>query len=185
MKWRRRAARLLYYPTRAWDCVVWRLLRGGNRWDRIDERVYLGGFPSAADAGRLAALGVAGVVNTCEEREGPLAAYQELAMVQLRTPIVDFMEPDVADIQRAVEFMETRIRAGQAVYVHCKSGRGRSPTIVLCWLIHSRHLTPEAAQQWLVERRPQVRRALFRRRCVQRFAEIESGPGRNTGTLPL
>lgn len=45
---------------------------------------------------------------------------------------------------------------GGSTYVHCKAGRGRSTTIVLCYLIKYRNMTPEAALDHARSVRPRV-----------------------------
>jgi atypical dual specificity phosphatase len=45
---------------------------------------------------------------------------------------------------------------GGSTYVHCKAGRGRSTTIVLCFLIKYRNMTPEAALDHARSVRPRV-----------------------------
>ncbi|GKV06745.1 hypothetical protein SLEP1_g18593 [Rubroshorea leprosula] len=45
---------------------------------------------------------------------------------------------------------------GRTTYVHCKAGRGRSTTIVLCYLVQHKHLRPAAALDYVRSRRPRV-----------------------------
>ncbi|MFT5300193.1 MAG: atypical dual specificity phosphatase [Mariniblastus sp.] len=165
----RLAAKLLYYPSLLWDFVVCRIFRGLHHWDEIDQFLILGAFPHRRHLPALLAAGVQAVVNTCAESEGPLSEYERLDIEQLRIPVVDFTEPTLGQIRSAIEFIEQYRALGKTVYVHCKSGRGRSSTIVLCWLIHCHNLCPEVAQRRLQDRRGQVLRHLDRRDVVQRF----------------
>uniref|UniRef100_A0A2P2IP15 Tyrosine specific protein phosphatases domain-containing protein n=1 Tax=Rhizophora mucronata TaxID=61149 RepID=A0A2P2IP15_RHIMU len=41
-------------------------------------------------------------------------------------------------------------------YVHCKAGRGRSTTIVLCYLVEHKDMTPNAAYNYVRSIRPRV-----------------------------
>lgn len=168
---RRLAAHALFWPTIFWNLAFHRLLRGRQWWDRIDERVWLGALPLARHAARLGALGVRAVVNMCEEYAGPAAAYARLGIEQLHVPTIDFTPPSLGDVRRAVAFMRDHIARGGGVYVHCKAGRARSATVVLCWLVAEKGLAPEAANALLVERRPQVLRHLHRREVVRSFVE--------------
>lgn len=171
---KRLVARLLFVPTLLWNMLLGRLLGLRHWWDAVDDHVILGAFPFARDASRLQALGVGAVVNTCEEYAGPQAAYQEAGIEQLRIPTVDFTPPSLADVEQAVQFMDEQIAAGKKVYVHCKAGRGRSATVVLCWLVANRQMTPEAAQAHLVSQRPHVNRGLAQREVVKEFAARQS-----------
>jgi atypical dual specificity phosphatase len=56
--------------------------------------------------------------------------------------------------------------------VHCKAGKGRSATVVLCYLmdkLQGEHLTPERAQELLLTRRSFVTCNLHKRATVHEF----------------
>jgi atypical dual specificity phosphatase len=169
--WRRIAARVLFIPTLAWNTLLGRVLHVRDWWDEIDESVVMGALPWPRDVPALHALGVGAVVNTCEEYAGPQAAYRRYGILQLRIPTVDFTPPSLPDVQRAVAFMQEQVAQGRRVYVHCKAGRARSGTVVLCWLIAARGMTPEAAQQLILQRRPHANPRLAQRAVVRAFWE--------------
>ena len=68
-----------------------------------------------------------------------------------------------------MDFIDKHVEAGGKVYVHCKAGRGRSATVVLCWLMLRRRLTPEQAAAYLVKQRPHINKGLAERAVVQEF----------------
>ena len=172
---KRIAIRLLFYPTLCWNVLLSRVLRV-RRWrDRIDETVLLGALPFPSHAADLHAEGVRGVVNTCEEYGGPVAEYDRLGMTQLYIPTLDFQPPNLDELERAVEFIAGHRDRGEGVYVHCKAGRGRSTTVVLCWLIASQGLTPEEAQRLVEGKRPHVNHHIYLRPVVAGFAEKHRG----------
>ena len=45
---------------------------------------------------------------------------------------------------------------GELTYVHCKAGRGRSTTLVLCYLIRQMRMSPDEAFEFVRTKRPQV-----------------------------
>lgn len=168
--WHRRLfAVVSFYPTLLWNCLLGRWLHVRNWWDPIDPLVFVGGYPFAVDAARLHALGVRAVVNTCAEYAGPEQEYARLGIEQLRIPTTDFTHPQLADVQRAVEFVQEHVRQGEGVYIHCKAGRARSATVALCWLIRYRNLTPGQAQAHLLASRPHVNPHVDRRPVVAEF----------------
>ncbi len=167
--WRRLAARVLFLPTLSWNLLLGRVLRVRHWWDAIDDDVYMGALPLPRDVPALQQLGVGAVVNTCEEYAGPVASYSRAGIVQLRIPTVDFTAPTLASVQDAVAFMQQHVGLGQRVYVHCKAGRARSGTVVLCWLIAAHGMTPAAAQQRILQRRPHANPRLAHRAVVQQF----------------
>ena len=162
-------SRAIFLPTLAWNFLLGRILKVRRWWDRVDEHVIMGALPFWFDVPAMHDAGVGAVVNTCEEYAGPTRRYEEFEIVQLRIPTVDFTPPQLDDVVRAVDFMEEQISQGRQVYVHCKAGRARSGTVVLCWMIRARGLTPEQAQAKILECRPHANPRLAQREVVRQF----------------
>lgn len=173
---RRLYARSVFYPTLGWNYLLGRVLHLRQWWDHIDPHVIVGAYPFAGDIDALHQAGVRAVVNTCEEYEGPIQEYERLGLVQLRIPTTDFTPPSLADISRAVEFVQEHVEQGETVYVHCKAGRARSATVALCWLMKYRGLTAEQAQAKLLAARPHINPRLTSRPVVQEFARTLAEP---------
>lgn len=138
-------------------------------WDEADEGLLLGARPNPSDARKLADLGVTGVVNTCEEYEGPKDVYAEYGIEQLYVPTIDFTHPSIEDVEASVAFITKHVENGGRAYVHCKAGRARSATMAICWLIDYRNMDPAKAQQHLLDIRHQVNPRLLQRPVVQEF----------------
>jgi atypical dual specificity phosphatase len=162
-------ARLLFWPTFLWNWGLGRVLKIRHWWDQVDDGLWLGAMPMPSDAKRLRQLGITGVINMCQEYPGPIAQYSELGIEQLHLPTVDFHPPTLKMIQQGVAFIKQQIDAGGAVYVHCKAGRARSATVALCYLIAHRQMSPEQAQQYLLNHRPHVNPRLTERSVVKEF----------------
>lgn len=165
-------SRAIYWPTFWWNALLGRILRVRNWWDPIDDHVILGAVPLRSDVHRLAALGVRGVVNMCKEYSGPKDLYSAHQIEQLWLPTVDFNPPTLAQIQEGVEFLVRHAEAGQKVYVHCKAGRARSATVVICYLVKHRGYSLDAAQKLLTEKRPHVHPKLVGRSVVREFCNL-------------
>lgn len=146
-----------------------RLLGRWRWWDRIDEHVLIGALPTEKIASEIIAAGVTAVVNTCQEYAGPLATYTKSGVEQLHLPTIDFVPPSLEDVKRGVAFIDQQIAEGKQVYIHCKAGRARSATIVICWLIKSKDMTPTEAQLFLISKRPQTLKSVHRRPVVEQF----------------
>jgi atypical dual specificity phosphatase len=162
-------AYILFYPTLWWNVLLCRVFHWRRWWDRIDDGLLLGALPFEKDVPQLQALGVGAVLNVCGEAAGPVEAYRRAGIEQLRLAAVDFLPPSLEVVREGVEFMRRQVCAGRKVYVHCKAGRGRSATIALCYLI-TKGLTSEEAQRILLQKRPQVMPALYKRAVVAAFA---------------
>lgn len=162
-------ARLLYWPTFTWNYFLGRILQVRHWWDEVDDGVWLGAVPLSGDAKRFKKMGITGVVNMCDEYAGPLRDYESENIEQLHLPTVDFHPPTLEMIERGVEFMNQHVEKGGGVYVHCKAGRARSATVVLCYLVARKNMTPEAAQQYLLQKRPHINPLIYERKVVKEF----------------
>ncbi|KAI3815122.1 hypothetical protein L1987_14778 [Smallanthus sonchifolius] len=56
----------------------------------------------------------------------------------------------------AVDFLEQCEKDKARVLVHCMSGKNRSPSVVMAYLMKSRRWTFDQSYQWVKERRPSV-----------------------------
>ena len=62
--------------------------------------------------------------------------------------------------------MVTKHRQHQLLH---KAGRGRSATVVMCWLLDNTDMTPEEAQKHMQQIRPHVLKSVYQRDVVQEF----------------
>lgn len=178
----------VFYPTFWYNCFMTSPAGSWKWWSRLDDQVIIGARPSEKVVRELAALGVTAVINTCEEYAGPTHIYEELGIEQLHLPTVDFQPPTLKDVELGVDYIEKQVAAGKQVYIHCKAGRARSATIVICWLMKSKGMSPEEGHAFLREKRPQTLRSLSKREVVQAYyRELqESGkPPSGTGGPPI
>ena len=165
-------AQTVFYPTLAWNYTLAKIFRVRNWWDRIgDTNVIVGAYPFASEVPAMHEAGVRAVVNTCEEYAGPVAAYEQYQIEQLRIPTTDFTHPRLGDVTRAVEFVQEHVKRGEVVYIHCKAGRARSATVALCWLMKYQGMTASEGQVKLIESRAHVNPRLTERPVVQEFAK--------------
>jgi len=160
--------RLLFFPTLAWNLFLAYVLRVRHWWDWVNDDILLGALPFKSDAQRLHDLGISAVVNTCDEYAGPEAEYARLGIEQFRMPTPDYVSPQYEDVAKGVAFIEQKIAEGKKVFVHCKAGRGRSATLVACYLV-KHGATPDEAQELLTSKRHQVLKRIALREVVKRF----------------
>merc|ERR1719203_2072513 len=80
----------------------------------------------------------------------------------------------------ACSFIEHHRSRGSGVYIHCKSGRGRSAAVAMAWLMKHRKMTPKQAQQHLLEAR-KVRDKLWKQKNVVQFYQELSGGDDGSG----
>lgn len=143
---------IAFWPTAYLNLFYsWLFPKRHRRWDRITDHVILGAVPLWRDDVRhlREVEGVTGIVNCCREWDSHLEFYGRLGMRQLHVPTLDFFLPSLEDCRRGVAFIHDRATRGESVYVHCKAGKGRSTTIVLCYLVYHKGMR-------LVPRKPAV-----------------------------
>lgn len=162
-------ARLLYWPTLAYNYLLARVFKVRSWWNHVDKQVILGARPFRRDAKRLREAGVTGVVNMCEEYFGPMREYERLGIEQLHLPTIDFTHPLEEHVEAGAAFIEKHVSQGGTVYVHCKAGRARSATIVLWWLVRYRGMTPAQAQALLSKYRAHINPRVYLRPVIQRL----------------
>jgi len=64
-----------------------------------------------------------------------LAEEKGLRVKCLRVPIPDTSIPRIETMKRILDEIDAAIKQGKPVYAHCWGGKGRTGTVVGCWLI--------------------------------------------------
>ncbi len=103
------------------------------RYSRVTPQLYVGPQFNAAGKRALERAGVTAVVNLRTEFDD--AAHGLAFPHYCYLPTVDDDSPSAAHFQRGVDFIQTQIAAGGKVYIHCKAGVGRAPTLAAAFLI--------------------------------------------------
>jgi len=139
-------------------------------WTRIDDNVILGALLLEHEVDSLIEKeNLKGVINTCDEYQSPESLFKKKDIKLLYLPTLDYISLSLDKLWSGVHFLDEMAKSGSTVYVHCKAGRGRSPTLVLCYLMFKYGLTPRDAQTMILRKRPHVTRNLYFREEVQMF----------------
>ncbi|KAF3777463.1 putative dual specificity protein phosphatase [Nymphaea thermarum] len=165
-------ARALFYPTLFYNVVRNKIQAEFRWWDEVDEFLLLGAVPFPKDVPRLKELGVGGVITLNEPYETlvPTSLYKDHGIKHLEIPTRDYLfAHSYANICRAVDFIHNNASCGMTTYVHCKAGRGRSTTVVLCYLMAYKNMTPDTALAFVRSSRPRVLLARSQWQAVQEF----------------
>ncbi|XP_074382346.1 phosphatidylglycerophosphate phosphatase PTPMT2-like [Apium graveolens] len=170
-------ARALFYPTLLYNLVRNKIQSEFRWWDRVDEFILLGAVPFPCDVQRLKELGVHGVVTLNEPYETLVSTslYHAHDINHLVIPTRDYLfAPCYGDIRQAVDFIHDNASCGKTTYVHCKAGRGRSTTVVLCYLVEHKLMTPNVAYEYVRSIRPRVRLASSQWQAVQDYYQCST-----------
>lgn len=138
-------------------------------WSTITDNVILGAIPlkNKKHIKKIEREGVSSVLSILELFEltpkmlSVPANYEDWAKRNIRhkqIPAADFKPVPVHQLAEAVEYIHDHVHSGGKVYVHCKSGVGRSTMVVSAYLLkyHPRIKTVRQAVSYIKERRPQV-----------------------------
>lgn len=169
-------ARALFYPTLVYNVVRNKFQAEFRWWDWIEEFLLLGAVPFPTDVKRLKDLGVHGVITLNEPYETlvPTSLYKAHGIDHLVLPTRDYLfAPSIDDICEAVDFIHGKTLLKQGTYVHCKAGRGRSTTIVICYLVEHRRMSPDAAYAYIRSIRPRVLLASAQRQAVEEYYHLK------------
>ena len=108
------------------------------------DRLLAGEYPGAWDgmhaARRLRAFANQDVtlfVDLTHPADGlePYERLLETPAVRVSHPIVDMGTTTVPHMSRILDEIDVGLEDGRTVYVHCWGGRGRTGTVVGCWLV--------------------------------------------------
>ncbi|WCT10405.1 dual specificity protein phosphatase family protein [Mucilaginibacter jinjuensis] len=125
---------IIIFMQKVWD-NIYRLFNGIPTLKRsqITANLFLGSQYTLAGLQKLKSLGITAIINM---RMHPV--YQESqyeGFKYLHLPTLDNTPPDLDILIRGAEFAGNEIKNGGKVYVHCRQGLGRGPTMAIAYLI--------------------------------------------------
>jgi len=131
----------------------------------------------AALAG-LARQGVSLLINLHERPHDPgrLARH---GLTELRLPVADFTPPSPAQLDRGV----AATAAGERVAVHCGAGKGRTGTLLACYLV-SQGLDADAAIAHVRAARPGSVETRAQAAAVEAYQDRHGHPGGSARVTP-
>ena len=102
---------------------------------QITADLFLGSQYTKAGLKKLKALGITAIVNMRMHDVYEKARYEGIKYLHL--PTVDNTPPPLAILIEGATFIDNEIKNKGKVYVHCRQGLGRGPTMALAYLIKS------------------------------------------------
>ncbi|XP_030055349.1 phosphatidylglycerophosphatase and protein-tyrosine phosphatase 1-like [Microcaecilia unicolor] len=174
------AARLAFYPSLLYNVVLEKV--SSRKWfHRIDETILVGALPFRGMSQQLVEEeNVRGVITMNEEYETWLwcntaEEWQALGVEQLRLSTVDLTGvPTLENLEKGVKFALKHRQHGNSVYIHCKAGRSRSPTMAAAYLIVVNKWSPQEAIRFLANIRPHILVRQGQLQALEKFYCTES-----------
>lgn len=120
----------------------------------IENKIAAMGFPqSVANLNYLVDVGINHLITLSPERIPPiLECEKQLKWTEIR--IKEFGVPTLKQILKFIEICERAEIRGEVVGVHCRHGRGRTGTMLACYLVHLKNMAPERAVLTVRVQRP-------------------------------
>ncbi len=126
-------------------------------FSKITEQIIIGsdlcgGGVCLLHADQFKKLGVSVELNLSHE-ENELPPKEIETYIWL--PVVDGYAPTVAQLAIGTSAMHEALKNGKVVFVHCKNGHARSPTMVVAYLVKYQGMNLEEAYKLIKEKRPE------------------------------
>lgn len=115
--------------------IVHRLLTGTPTLKRsqISANLFLGGQYNLNGLKRLKQIGVTAIVSMRENSIYKEADFEGFKFLHL--PTVDNTPPTLTDLIRGADFVDAEIKNNGKVYIHCRQGLGRGPSMAIAYLL--------------------------------------------------
>ncbi|MET3978622.1 protein tyrosine phosphatase (PTP) superfamily phosphohydrolase (DUF442 family) [Mucilaginibacter sp. UYP25] len=132
---------------------TYRVIFGMPRLKRceITANLFLGSQYNRVGLRKMKALGITAIINMRMHSVYTEAQYEGFHYLHLPTP--DNTPPPLNTLIRGADFADTEIKKGGKVYIHCRQGLGRGPTMTVAYLLKS-GLTVEDALVLIRKARP-------------------------------
>ena len=114
---------------------IYRLIAGVPRLSRsrVTAHLFLGRQYNLIGLKKLKDLGVTAIVNMRMHNTYDDAIHEGIKYLHL--PTVDNTPPPLEVLIKGADFIDKEIKNSGIVYVHCRQGLGRGPTMAMAYLI--------------------------------------------------
>jgi len=138
-------------------------------YDKIDDGIYIGNNMCCTTHfdERLKGEGITADMSLEENKvDAPLGANYYVWI-----PVVDHAPPAEHQVEFGVAVLEKWVAMGCKVYVHCKNGHGRAPTMVAAYFMKSRGLDALKAEEFVKSKRPSAHLEDAQRQALKNFED--------------
>lgn len=145
----------------------------GHKFDfsKITDQIYLGsdlckGGVCFIHGEHFKKLGVNVEINlSYEENELPPKNVETYIWL----PVVDGYAPSMSQLGIGTSAMNEAIEKGKTVYIHCMNGHGRSPSLVIAYLMRFRGMIYQDAHSLVKEKRPEIHIEETQHKAIDEF----------------
>lgn len=127
-------------------------------YSKINDNIYIGsdlckGGVCLLHSEEFKALGVSVELNLSEE-ENELPPKNIESYTWL--PVMDGLAPSQTQLEIGTSIINSAVHKGKKVFVHCRNGHARSPSLVAGYLVRYGGMTLDDAYKLIKEKRPEV-----------------------------
>lgn len=143
-------------------------------YSEITNQIYIGsdlckGLECPLHSVEFKKLGIMAEINLEMERvEMPTPGVE--AYVWL--PVMDKTAPKLGQLLVGTAAMREIITAGHTVYVHCREGHSRSPTMVAAYLIRYEKKSIDEAVEFIKKNRPEIHLEEVQKLALEEFWQL-------------
>lgn len=146
----------------------------GHEFDysKITENIYIGsdlcvGNVCPIHSEQFERLGVCVELNlSAEKKEIPPENIDSYSWI----PVVDGYAPSPDQLDMGTTIINQAVSSGKTVYVHCKNGHGRSPTMVAAYFVKYKNMEVDEAIGLVKKKRPEVHIEKRQRKALDEFS---------------
>ncbi|KKQ42687.1 MAG: Dual specificity protein phosphatase [Microgenomates group bacterium GW2011_GWC1_37_8] len=84
-------------------------------------------------------------------------------------PVIDGYAPTQFQLDLGTCAMNDALKVGKKVYIHCKNGHARSPSLVVAYLVRFEKMNLEQAESLMKEKRPEIHIEESQRKALEEF----------------
>lgn len=84
-------------------------------------------------------------------------------------PVKNHTAPTPEQLEFGVAVLEKLVAMRKKVYVHCKNGHGRAPTLAAAYLMKTKGMSPEEAEALIKSKRPAIHIEDVQREILQKL----------------
>ena len=142
-------------------------------YSKITDNIYIGsdlckGGICLIHGEEFKKLGVSVEINlSLENNELPPKDIE----TYLWLPVADGHAPKKDQLTAGVCLIDTVVKAGKIVYVHCRNGHGRSPTLVAAYLMRYKGMSLDGANAVICKKRPEAHIEKTQEEALREFAK--------------
>jgi len=100
---------------------------------QVTANLFLGGQYNLRGLHKLKEMGITGIINMRIHSIYEEAQYEGFNYLHLPTP--DNTAPDINDLIKGADFAHNEIKNNGKVYIHCRQGLGRGPSMAIAYLL--------------------------------------------------